>query len=159
MCAILQHTLAFIDMTYGRLSPRGIYSYAQSPRQHIKISEVKFGSFEIAFTKLASDLVGARSVIVIGLLLKYLPVAIEKGVNAYRDYEEGRLVRVKRKQIKLQMLSDAVVKQMSNERQNQLVKLLDQLYDREAENIVKAKRFNAKNVEEVHIETVAEPDS
>jgi len=144
--------LNLIDRTYGRLSTNGIYSYAQTPRQHIRISETKFGSLEVIITELVSNFTGARALIVIGLLLKYLPGIIEKTSTAYKNYEEGRLTRVQRKQIRVQMRRDEVVSQLNNERQNQLIKLLNQLYSLEERNITKAQRFDEESIQDIYIE-------
>ena len=149
--------LNLIDRTYGRLSPDGIYSYAQSPQQHVRISEVTLGSLEVTIAELVSNFSGARALIIIGLLLKYLPGVIEKTSTAYKNYEEGRLTRVQRKQIRLQMRKDEVVNRLSSERQNQLIKLLNQLYSLEERNIAGAQRFDAESVQGIYIEVTDEP--
>ncbi len=149
--------LNLVDRTYGRLSPEGIYSYAQSPQQHVKISKVTLGSLEITITELVSNFSGARALVLIGLMLKYLPGIIEKTSTAYKNYEEGRLTRVQRKQLRFQMQKDEVVSQLSNERQNQLIKLINQLYSFEEGNLTKAQRFDSESVQDIYIEVADKP--
>ena len=149
--------LNLIDRTYGRLSPNGIYSYAQSPQQHVRISETNLGSLEVIIKELVSNFSGTRALIIIGLLLKYLPGIIEKASTAYKNYEEGRLTQVQRKQIRIQMRRDEVVSQLNSERQNQLIKLLNQLYSLEERNVTKAQRFDTESIQGIYIEVVDKP--
>ena len=148
--------LNLIDRIYGRLSLNGLYSYAQSPQQHVKISKVTLGSLEVTITELVSNFSGARALIIIGLLFRYLPGIVEKTSVAYKNYEEGRLTRVQRKQIRLQIQRDEVVNRLSSERQNQLIKLLNQLYSLEERNIARAQRFDVESVQGIYIEVTDE---
>lgn len=62
------------------------------------------------------------------------------------------MTRVQRKQILVQMRKDEVVSQLANERQNQLIKLLNQLYSFEERSITKAQRFGAESIQDIYIE-------
>ena len=143
--------LGFVDRTYGRLSPRGIRSYAKREDDHVRISEVRGGSYELIIETLASNADAVTSLLVISLLVKYLPGALESLAASFRDYEEARFTREKRKQLRKQIEEDEKLKSLDKNKQNQLVKYLDYLYERDRKHLKNVGKFSKRSVIDVLI--------
>lgn len=139
--------LNFIDKAFGRLTPEGISTYSKTSKYELKIAEVKFGSWEIIITNLLSNSSTIHALILVGLLLKYLPGII----RSYRDYEEGRLARIRRQQIKEQIREDERLSQLADRHINQLSQALDILYGMDIRNISKARKFSKETVIQVDL--------
>ena len=143
--------LGFVDRTYGRVSPRGIRSYAKREDDHVRISEVRGGSYELIIETLASNADAVTSLLVISLLVKYLPGALESLAASFRDYEEARFTREKRKQLRKQIEEDEKLKSLDKNKQNQLVKYLDYLYERDRKHLKNVGKFSKRSVIDVLI--------
>ena len=143
--------LGFVDRTYGRLSPRGIRSYAKREDEQVRISEVRGGSYELIIETLASNTDAVTSLLVISLLVKYLPGALESLAASFRDYEEARFTREKRKQLRKQIEEDEKLKSLDKNKQNQLVKYLDYLYERDRKHLKNVGKFSKRSVIDVLI--------
>lgn len=143
--------LGFVDRTYGRLSPRGIRSYARREDEQVRISEVRGGSYELIIETLASNADAVTSLLVISLLVKYLPGALESLAASFRDYEEARFTREKRKQLRKQIEEDEKLKSLDKNKQNQLVKYLDYLYERDRKHLKNVGKFSKRSVIDVLI--------
>ncbi len=143
--------LGFVDRTYGRLSPRGIRSYAKREDEQVRISEVRGGSYELIIETLASNADAVTSLLVISLLVKYLPGALESLAASFRDYEEARFTREKRKQLRKQIEEDEKLKSLDKNKQNQLVKYLDYLYERDRKHLKNVGKFSKRSVIDVLI--------
>lgn len=143
--------LGFVDRTYGRLSPRGIRSYARREDEQVRISEVRGGSYELIIETLASNADAVTSLLVISLLVKYLPNALESLAASFRDYEEARFTREKRKQLRKQIEEDEKLKSLDKNKQNQLVKYLDYLYERDRKHLKNVGKFSKRSVIDVLI--------
>ena len=141
--------LNFIDKTFGRLTPEGITSYSKTSKYELKIAEVRLGSWEIIITNLLSNTASINALIVVGLLLKYLPGIIKSSFSSYRDYEEGRLARIRRQQIKEQIKEDEKLSQLEKRHINQLSQTLDILYEVEIRDLSKARKFSKETVVQV----------
>ena len=143
--------LGFVDRTYGRLSPRGIRSYAKREDEQVRISEVRSGSYELIIETLANNTEAVTSLVVISLLIKYLPGALESLAASYKDYEEGRYTREKRKQLRRQIEEDEKLQSLGRNHQNQLVRYLDYLYERDRKHLKNVGKFSMQSVIEVLI--------
>ncbi len=142
--------LNFIDQTFGRLTPEGITAYSKTSKYELKIAEVRFGSWEIIIENLLSDPSSIKALIIVGLLLKFLPSIIKSSLASYRDYEEGRLARIRRQQIKEQMQEDERLSRLADKDIKQLSKILDILYLLDKRNLSKARKFSKKTV--IHVD-------
>lgn len=143
--------LGFVDRTYGRLSPRGIRSYARRENEQVRISEVRSGSYELIIETLANNTDSVMSLVVISLLVKYLPGALESLAASYKDYEEARYTREKRKQLRKQIEDDENLKSLSRNKQDQLVEYLDHLYERDRKHLKNVGMFSMQSVIDVLI--------
>jgi len=141
--------LNFIDNSYGRLSPKGILSYSQSQRHELRIAEIRHGSLEIILSNYLSNANSVIALILIGLLLKYLPGIIKSTLSAYRDYEEAKLAKVRRQQIKEQIKNDQHLKNLNDEQVIKLSNLFDVMYGADMRNLLKAHKLSNETVMEV----------
>ena len=141
----------FIDKAYGRLTPKGISYYSRSSKYELKVTEIRHGSLEIVIANLLSDPEAIKSIVVVGLLLKYMPGIIKSALSAYRDYEEGRLARIQRQQIKEQIEKDSDLKKLKKGQINQLSKFFDLMYGKDIRNLPRAHKFSKETVIEVKI--------
>jgi hypothetical protein len=143
--------LGFVDRTYGRLSPRGIRSYARREDEQVRISEVRSGSYELIIETLANNTEAVTSLVVISLLIKYLPGALESLSASYKDIEEGRYTREKRNQLRKQIEEDDNLQSLSRNKQDQLVEYLDHLYERDRKHLKNVGMFSMQSVIDVLI--------
>lgn len=143
--------LGFVDRTYGRLSPRGIRSYARREDEQVRISEVRSGSYELIIETLANNTEAVTSLVLISLLVKYLPGALESLAASYRDYEEAKFTREKRKQLRKQIEEDEKLQSLDRNKQNQLVRYLDYLYERDRKHLKNVGEFSKRSVIDVLI--------
>ena len=141
--------LNFIDKAYGRLTPKGIKHYSQTSTYELKITEIRRGSIEIVIADILSNTDSIKALIIVGLLLKYLPNIISSILSSYRDYEEARLARIRRKQIKEQMKEDNNLNKLADRQLNQLVVVMDMMYLIDKRNIPKAYNFSKGNITEI----------
>jgi len=146
--------LGFVDRNYGRLSPRGIRSYARREDEQVRISEVRSGSYELIIETLANNTDSVMSLVVISLLVKYLPGALESLAASYRDYEEAKFAREKRVQLRKQIEDDEKLKSLDRNKQNQLVSYLDYLYERDRKHLKSVGKFSKQSVIDVLIRIV-----
>lgn len=145
--------LGFVDRTYGRLSPRGIRSYARREDEQVRIAEVRSGSYELIIETLANNTEAVTSLVLISLLVKYLPGALESLAASYRDYEEGRLTREKRKELQKQIEKDEKLNTLNKDRQQELAQYLDALYERDRKHLKNVSNFSKQSVIDVLIRT------
>ena len=97
--------ILFIDRLYGRMYEGGIYKYSHNRSLQIVFSEIKAGSLEATISETVPKL-DAEKIAIIWLFLKYLPLTIRSLSGAYRDFEDARLIRLQRKQIKEKLKQD-----------------------------------------------------
>ncbi len=141
--------MRFLDKAYGRLSPKGIVSYSRTTENELRISEIRHGSLEIIISKLLSEPNSVKSLILVGLLLRYLPGIIKSTLSAYRDYEEGRLARARKQQIKEQIKKDKHLGELSDRHVYQLTQFLDAMYGMDIRNLPRAHKLSSDTVIEV----------
>ena len=132
--------LEFIDRIFGRLSEKGLPSYARRETGHLKISKLQKGSWELLLQEVLTSGY-SYSLLVILLAVKYLPPAIQSIATAYNQVEQGRLARAERNRIRAEMEKDESLMSLSKERKNQLSELVDYLYEKEKERLNRAIRF------------------
>ena len=94
--------LDFIDRIYGRLSEKGLRSYASSELGHLKISELRKGSWELLLEEAITSGY-SHALVIILIAVKYLPPAVESFANAYNQIEQGRLASANRRRITKEM--------------------------------------------------------
>jgi len=151
--------LTFLDKAYGRLTPKGIAHYARTTKYELRVSEIRHGSIEIVIANLLSDPESIKALIIVGLLLKFMSGTIKSVLSSYRDYEEGRLARARRQQIKEQIKQDKRLAELPDRQVNQLCHLLDLMYGRDIRNLPKAHKFSKETVIEVEFELQKHKDS
>jgi hypothetical protein len=149
--------LSLIDKTYGRLSPQGLASYSQTPHAQLSVS-FRPGSLEVIISELISHIDSVTAIVVLRYLLKYLPAGLKEVASAYRDYEEGMLVRERRRQLREEVKQDQELAALDNNRKNEIVALLDMLYWHERRQLPAAQRFAAKYVQKVILKLVHRND-
>jgi hypothetical protein len=146
--------LALIDKAYGRLSPSGIYAYSHRPEEQLEIDSVSHGSIELKFIEIISNIHNIQALLFIFLILKYLPNVIEVFSKAYKNYEEGRLLRERRKMLREQVRRDRDLAALSDLRKNQVVELVDTLLLRVHSHLPGASKFARKSVRQVRIKII-----
>jgi len=74
--------LSLIDRVYGRLSSKGLHSYAHTESGQLEITEIRKGSIELIVSQLVSEFRGVAVLIVLWQVLKQL-----KNVTAaFKEY-------------------------------------------------------------------------
>ncbi len=145
--------LKLLDQVYGRLDSEGLPSYAHRKEGHLEIAEVRSGSVEL----LIKELVGsAEQLAILYLVAKYLPTFIRDLLAAYRDYEEARFTRLRKKQLRDEMRQDAELSPISEHYRNQLVDLLDTMFSLQRNELPGAQRFARRQVRKIEITLVDE---
>jgi hypothetical protein len=142
--------LDLIDRIYGRLSEKGLKSYARREYGHLKINKLQKGSWELLLQEVISSGY-SYSLIVILLAVKYLPPAVQSIATTYNQVEQGRLARANRKRIKADMENDENLASLSNVRRNQIAELVEFLHEKEKEGLHRAIRFTQKRLLSINI--------
>jgi hypothetical protein len=137
--------LSLIDKSYGRLSQQGLGSYSHTRYSQL-LTSFRQGSLEVVISEVLSHIDSVTAIIVLHYLLKYLPTALKDTAAAYRDYEEGRMIRERRKQLRDEVKQDIELTALDNHRKNEIVAFLDRLYWCERRQLPAAQRFAAKYV-------------
>ena len=143
--------LEFIDRAYGRLVSEEFRSYAQRPTEQIQVTEFRPGSVEMIFQEVLANADKVSSTILVGILLKYLPAAIESLAAAFKDFEEARLIRLRREKLRKKLQQDQELKRLSSDSLEQLVVYLDMIYQLEHRNLPPARRFAEKYMQLLQI--------
>lgn len=145
--------LTLMDKICGHLNPKGLKSYAQRTKQQVKLSHVRKGSWELVIKEIIAQ---SDYLIILGLFLKYVPNIFRALTAGYRDVEEGRLARERRRQIREQIRTDTDTGALSERRVNQLTHLLDYLGSLEPRHLPKAERFSREQVTEINLRVTSE---
>jgi hypothetical protein len=97
--------LTLVDRLYGRLDRRGLRSYAQRPRDQLKVVETNTGSVELVFVA-DPNVLSQENIIFLWTLLAGLSSAaiaishiVKNYAASYNSYEQGRLARAQRKEL------------------------------------------------------------
>ena len=91
----------------------------------------------------------AIAIIIVLLLLKCLSIIIKSLSSSYRDYEEAKLARIRRKQIKEQLKEDKNINKLVDSQINRLVVFLDMMYLIDKRNIPKAYNFSREDITQI----------
>lgn len=149
--------LTFVDKTYGRLTPRGIRSYAQRRDAQIEAS-FRRGSLETVITEVVQNKDLITALVLLRFVLKYLPAGIREVATAYDSYQAGALKRARRKQLRQEVNADEELAPLSKDRKNQLVRFIDDVYQRERERLSRAQRFAIYHVKKLVLRIRSEDD-
>ena len=134
--------LNFVDSIYGRLSKEGLQSYSRRSPRHLKISQIRQGSCELVLDGVISKIYPhAELLVIIWLAVKYLPVAVQSVASAYNEFEQARLARMQRKQIRHNIELDEVLRNLDVKRKKEIVDLLNSIYDKEYRKLSRVNRF------------------
>lgn len=142
--------LDLIDRIYGRLSEKGLPSYARREHGHLKINKLQKGSWELLLQEVITSGY-SHALIVILLAVKYLPPAVQSFATSYNQVEQGLLARQNRKRIRVEMERDENLASLSNERRNQLSELVEYLHEKEKEKLHRAIRFTQKRLLSINV--------
>ena len=146
--------LDMIDRTYGRLMPYGLLSYSKRQNVQLEFFSIRKGSLELVVRELISNIHSITAIIIVRYVLKYLPSGLMSLATAYRDYEEGQLARARRKEIRVQIEEDDLVRKLEKRRRDDLVKLVDELHQRETKSLPRARKFARRHVRKISIQRV-----
>lgn len=141
--------LSFVDRMYGRLTPQGLHSYAQRREVQVRFDSIRTGSLEMVISEVVANSEGVTRLIILYLLLKHLPTGLATTATAYRDYEEGRLARERRKQLREQVQEDEELAALDRRRKNDLIRFLDTCYQQEQRQTPRVRRFSVKYVQRI----------
>lgn len=134
--------LEFIDRIYGRLSKEGLQSYSRRKGNHLEVTRIRHGSWVLVFEGVISRYhQQAELLMLIWLAVKYLPPAVHSLTSAYNEYEQGRLAREQRKQIRAQIESDELMKNLPVKRKYEIAALLNTIYEKESRTLHRVSRF------------------
>jgi hypothetical protein len=149
--------LTLIDSTYGRLSTKGINAYSMRREEQLKIYKFGHGSLALEFVKdIASE--HGFQIFILYLLLKYLPMGLEKLSVTYKNYQEGRLLSLRRKILRRQIREDIELANLPEAGRKQLIILIDELLFRGRRFLPKASRFGKKYVRHINIKVIPHPE-
>jgi hypothetical protein len=151
---VMRDMTAYLDVAdrvYGRLTPEGLKSYAQSKIELLQISEVKQGSLEFIIEKIFEQ-EQAQRIIILWLCLKYIPIIAQKATKSYDNYQQGLLARETRKRIQHEMEKDKVINQLKGKSIESLSALVNELLEKESNLLFRASRFASENRIEVFIQ-------
>ena len=143
--------LELIDHIHGRLTSEGLRSYARREHGHLRISRVQHGSWQFIIETTLSYIKQTEVILIIWLVLKYLPQAVQTIASAYNEYQQGRLARESRKRIRIEMEEHDKLRNLPPSRKRQLAAIIDMLYAREAEKLPRAIRFSRKALLDVDV--------
>jgi hypothetical protein len=143
--------LEFTDRIYGRLSPNGIKSYALRKYGHLRIKRIEQGSWTLILDTAITAIRELDVFLVLWLVIKYLPNAIQDIAKAYNEYEQGRLARENRKRIRHEMELDNKLINLAPDRRKELAALIDFLYEKESSRLPRAIKFTSSRLKEIII--------
>lgn len=140
---------AFLDLTdrmYGRLSEKGLLSYAHRERDHVQISRLRQGSWQLELIEVLGS-TQSFVLVLIGIILKYLPTFAE----GYNNIQQGRLADQRRKQIHDQLKKDEHLNNMDARKLADISNQIDNLLEKDKDLLHRASRFAEKNLLKVEI--------
>ena len=153
--------LSMADRVYGRVTEAGLRSYSQTPYKQLRISEIRKGSIEAVIVQAISHFKDATPLAILWLYLKYLPNAVKlfsevvkNTADAYKSYEDGRLTRENRKNIREELKHDEALAKLDPNRINQIAALLEDLQAKESNYLAGPIRFAQEEVESVELVVV-----
>ncbi|HEY4756124.1 MAG TPA: hypothetical protein VIH28_08725 [Ignavibacteriaceae bacterium] len=142
--------LSYLDYLYGRFHQDRIYSYAHNRSKQLEISRFEKGSIDLIFSKILEE-IDPKQIVFIYLALKFFPKAIRELIGAYKDYEEARLANVNRKLLKEQIKKEELLRELSNEKQNRIVKFIYYIFLKDKKKLSAVIRFLKNHLIEISI--------
>jgi hypothetical protein len=143
--------LEFIDRVYGRLDPRGLRSYAHRPQEHIRISQIRPGSFELIFAELLAQSDKVTFFLIVYFLINSLPEVLKSLAQAYKDFEEARYTRKRREILEQELRKNPKLQKLKPQEREQLVEYLDEILIAEREALPQAGEFTKRHVHSVFL--------
>jgi len=140
--------LELADRVFGRLTTSDLPSYAQRPAIQLKAS-FRTGSLEIILEAVASQSDTITALVILRLVLKYVPAALKDFASAYREVEEARYTRARRKKLREAATDDQDLGGLESKQRNELVQFLDAVYVKEERVLPAARRFSMQHVREI----------
>jgi hypothetical protein len=123
-----------LDRVYGRLVYGDLKKYAWDEKSQLRISQMRAGSLQIDFTQILQVIPNPTAILILYIFLKLLPKAFHTGADAmlklstaYNNYEQARLARANRKQLRDQMEKDEELRNLSTQRKKQIAEIVDLL--------------------------------
>lgn len=141
--------LKFVDRSYGRLTSGSLHSYAQKRKEHISISRVRPGSFEIVIEEAIKH---SPALIALYLVLKYLPTAIKDSFEAYQSFQEGQLAKVQAAEIRHRLEAEPALSSFDSNEKMKFAQEVSEIYSKEQPHLTPTIRFSEEHVISVDIE-------
>jgi hypothetical protein len=130
----LSRFFLLLDRVYGRLLYGDLKKYAWNEKSQLRISQMRAGSLQIDFTQILQVIPNPTAILILYIFLKLLPKAFHTGADAvlklstaYNNYEQARLARANRKQLRDQMEKDEELRNLSTQRKKQIAEIVDLL--------------------------------
>lgn len=150
--------LQLLDRSYGRLLVGDLRRYVWDEDAQIRASQVRPGSWEVVLSQGIAAIPDPTPILVLYLLVKYLPKAVEHGATAveklataYNAYEQGRLARANRQKLRTEISEDPELRRLPARQQGQLAEVIDVLIREKPSVSNPAQRFAARNLRRVSI--------
>ena len=140
--------LELADRSFGRLTSDGLRSYVQRRPEQLTAS-FRPGSLEIIIEAAANHETTITALVVLRFLLKYVPAGLKDIATAYREVEETRFTRARRKQLRERADVDEELESLEPKQKNELVRYFDHVYVREKRVLPAAQRFSLRYVREL----------
>jgi hypothetical protein len=87
-------------------------------------------------------------------MLKDLPEFLKSLASAFKDFEEARHTRLRRKQLSDSIQADAALQSVSEGSKQHLIEFLDDMYASEASNLRGARRIAELHLKEMALRVV-----
>jgi hypothetical protein len=143
--------LEFIDRVYGRLDPRGLRSYAHRPQEHIRIREVRPGSFELIFAELLAQSDKVTALLIVYILIKNLPDILKSLAQAFKDLEEARFTRKRREILEEELRKNPDTQELKHQERQQVAGYLDEILTAERETISQVSDFTQGHIKYISL--------
>ena len=144
--------LSLVDRIYGRLQPEGLYSYSHRRDVQISVETFRKGSLEIVIANTISN-IDPITLGVLWLVLKYLPAGIRELSGAYKDYQQGQLAKINRRQIEEKMKEDRLLQNLDSKRISELAMVIDYFMEQEKKRLAAPIRFSRNFVKRIKMRT------
>ncbi len=143
--------LSFVDRSYGRLASDSLRSYAQTREDHLSISKVRSGSFEIIIEEAIRH---SPYLVALFLVLKYLPAAIKASFEAYQSLQESRLAQAQTEEIRRRLDTEPVLSGAGEDEKRKVAESVSEVYSKEQHYLPASVRFSEEHVISVEIEDI-----
>jgi hypothetical protein len=148
---VLRELAAYLELTdrvFGRLTTSDLPSYVRRRGDQLRAS-FRPGSLEIILEAVVSHGDTLTALAVLRFVLKYVPASLKDFASAYRELEEARFTRARRKQLRDKAVVDEELESLEPKQRNDLVQYLDAVYVREQRTLPAARRFAVRHVREL----------